>query len=413
MQGITKEKYSDPGFHNCYRKHSFFACIDRKRGNDDIELDGFKAYYSPRTELQNGKSLRCTDGGVVLFVAEDIADSYFVMDHTTEAFPEVAAVEFLGSLFGLENNVIIIATYISCSNLDASQRYLETHHISQTMALADFIRAFRLAGFEIVLCGDFNAYTIDHAGFTETESEFHDTLPDECDWPIRRNSACTHLRRNQNGKELIALCQSCELVVMNGALVNGKFFDSGCTRDSHRVTGGSVIDYVLASPRIFPRLVSLRVSNPGYSDHNAFTLGWLGKDPQVHAKDRNKVNRQVSGKPSSGPKGWCFLDSLPEDKQNNFVAHLAADPRLREIATVCEGDDFTQDSAEFSLRRLHELIRDAWGACGLKVHIISGKTASSEPSNFANSIPIASWMDDECRAARAVMHRAKRRKKEG
>ena len=115
MQGITKDKYSDPDLHNCYHKHSFFACIDRKRGHDDIELDGFKAYYSPRTEpeLQNGKSLRCTDGGVVLFVAEDIADSYFVMDHTTEAFPEVAAVEFLGSLCGLENNVIIIATYIS------------------------------------------------------------------------------------------------------------------------------------------------------------------------------------------------------------------------------------------------------------------------------------------------------------
>ena len=148
---------------------------------------------------------------------------------------------------------------------------------------------------------------------------------------------------------------------MNGALVDGKFFDSGWTRDSNRVEGGSVIDYVLASPRIFPRLVSLRISSPGYSDHNALTLGWLGKDPQVRAKDRNKVNRQVSGKPSSGPKGWCFLDSLPEDKQNNFVAHLAADPRLREIATVCEGDDFTQASAEFSLRRLHELIRDEWG----------------------------------------------------
>ena len=81
------------------------------------------------------------------FRGGDIADSYFVMDHTTEAFPEVAAVEFLGSLFGLENNVIIIATYISCSNLDASQRYLETHHISQTMALAGFILAPRMAGY--------------------------------------------------------------------------------------------------------------------------------------------------------------------------------------------------------------------------------------------------------------------------
>ena len=35
-------------------------------------------------------------------------------------------------------------------------------------------------------------------------------------------------------------------------MVGGKFFDSGCTRDSNRVKGGYVIDYVLASPRIFP-----------------------------------------------------------------------------------------------------------------------------------------------------------------
>ena len=46
-----------------------------------------------------------------------------------------------------------------------------------------------------------------------------------------------------------------------------------------------------------------------------------------------------------------------------------------------------------------------------KVHIISGRTASGESSNFANSIPVASWMDDECHSVRAVMHRAKRQKK--
>ena len=61
------------------------------------------------------KSLRCTEGGVVLFVAEDIADSYFVRDNSTEAFSEVVAVEFLGSLLGLENDVTTIALYISCS----------------------------------------------------------------------------------------------------------------------------------------------------------------------------------------------------------------------------------------------------------------------------------------------------------
>ena len=46
----------------------------------------------------------------------------------------------------------------------------------------------------------------------------------------------------------------CEVIIVNGAMADGKFFDSGCTRDSHRVTGGSVIDYVLASASIFPDL---------------------------------------------------------------------------------------------------------------------------------------------------------------
>ena len=64
----------------------------------------------------------------------------------------------------------IVVTYISCSDIAASKRYLEKHHIFQTNAIAEFIRALRLAGYEIVLCGDFNAYTKDHVGFAGDES---------------------------------------------------------------------------------------------------------------------------------------------------------------------------------------------------------------------------------------------------
>ena len=75
------------------------------------------------------------------------------------------------------------------------------------------------------------------------------------------------------------------------------------------------------------------------------------------------------------PEGFVFS----EEKLNDFVARLAVDPRLGAIAAVCEGDDFTQASAEYSLRRLHELIREAWDACGLKVHIVSGKKPLASP----------------------------------
>ena len=199
---------------------------------------------------------------------------------------------------------------------------------------------------------------------------------------------------------------------MNGAMVDGKFFDSGCTRDSNRVKGGSVIDYVLASPRIFPRLESLQITPSTKPDHNALTLGWYGKTATATPTPETETTKSnPAGRFSSGPKGWCFLGSLPEEKTNDFVAHLAVDPRLGEIAAACEGDDFTQASAENSLRRLHELIRDAWAACGLKVHIVSGKRASGETSDFANSIPVPTWMDDECRAVRTTMNRTKRKNK--
>ena len=46
---------------------------------------------------------------MVLFVPETL-NSYVVRDHTTDKFPEVVAVEFRGSLFDLESNVIVIAT---------------------------------------------------------------------------------------------------------------------------------------------------------------------------------------------------------------------------------------------------------------------------------------------------------------
>ena len=60
-------------------------------------------------------------------------------------------------------------------------------------------------------------------------------------------------------------------------------------------------------------------------------------------------------------------------RKTTTSSRLAVDPRLGEIAAVCEGNDFTPSSAEYSLPRLHELILEPWDACGLKVHTVSGK----------------------------------------
>ena len=409
IQGFTPEKEGDQAFLDMIcgvepkiRNLSIFACIDNKRGATTIDLEGFTAYPSPRTDICDGKHVTCTDGGVVLYVAEAL-EKYFVQDHTSVEYPEVAAVEFAGALFGVESNVIIIAAYISCALLPASKRYFDSRHISQTDALAELIRAFRFAGYEVLVTGDFNAYTVDHCGFAGDETQFDHSLPGGIDWPIRRKSGCSHRLKNTNGRELISLCQSCELVLVNGVTTGSKNFDSSCTRNSTRVAGGSVIDYVAASPNVFASFDNLEVVPPVSSD-NKLVFGWYGKPLSSSLPTRPMHS---SCELRDGPEGWCFLGSLSEELQNDFVARLMVDPRLGQISALCDDAKFTQKSAEFALHSLHELIRDSWQACGLKVHKTTGARPSSDTVQFANRVPIESWFDDEAKTARDRMYRAR------
>ena len=150
---------------------------------------------------------------------------------------------------------------------------------------------------------------------------------------------------------------------MNGAIAGSKKFDRKCTRDSTRVDGGSVIDYFAASPNVFARLSSLQViTDYDYSDHNAVSLSWFGT-PSTEIELSVPRPIDPSAELRIGPKLWCFIGTLCEEKRNDFVAQIVTDSRLNEITVACLGDSFSQESAEYALRRLHELIRDAWAAC--------------------------------------------------
>ena len=133
---------------------------------------------------------------------------------------------------------------------------------------------------------------------------------------------------------------------MNGAVAGSKHLDGSWTRDSHRIDGGSVIDYFVASPNIFARLSNLQViSHYGHSDHNVVTLGWHGKPSPECSPSHVPLSELSSADGMSvpgmaideqaelrvGPNGWCFLGSLSEDERNDFVARIVIDPRLSGI----------------------------------------------------------------------------------
>ena len=67
-------------------------------------------------------------------------------------------------------------------------------------------------------------------------------------------------------------------------MADGKFFDSGCTRDSNRVAGGSVFYYVLASPSIVPDLKAYASAALDVAITTSSPLDGMGRPPH-----RNRV----------------------------------------------------------------------------------------------------------------------------
>ena len=79
-------------------------------------------------------------------------------------------------------------------------------------ALADFARELRLAGYEILLMGDMNAYTRTAIGFDGESAIFGEGL---FSVDKRRRSQCKQQRLNSNGRALLSLCEQAELTILN------------------------------------------------------------------------------------------------------------------------------------------------------------------------------------------------------
>ncbi len=122
----------------------------------------------------------------------------------------------------------------------------------------------------VLICGDFNARTgneNDTISPDKFDEEFHIINNNP---PPRRNSQDKTL--NGRGKDLIDMCKSLELYIVNGRKLGDPFGKFTC----FQWNGNSVVDYLLTSESLFKQLSSFKIGDflPNLSDHSPlfFTL---------------------------------------------------------------------------------------------------------------------------------------------
>ena len=164
-------------------------------------------------------------------------------------------VKLLKEKSGESKDIFIGTCYLNPSNSRSTDQKISK--------LSEDIISLQKKG-EVIIMGDLNART-SNLEDTITPDKSDETLFDINfpDPPQKRNSRDTET--NHRGLELLEMCKSINLNILNGRKTGDLFGDNTCIR----YNGNSVVDYVITSSSIFEKVPCFNVSDflPWLSDH--------------------------------------------------------------------------------------------------------------------------------------------------
>ena len=224
-----------------------FACLSETK-TDDVDMDfippGFKVFHKVKTNS------KFRHGGVhgLCLIAKDIYNIH-VLEDIHSHYILWTKVEFKCNF-----KFILGSVYVP----HESSKYHDPELFEEiACAIVDVKRKFDLP---ICLVGDFNSRTGNLADFIEDEefsrnkTEYNDEDGDDnfrCTLPVRCN---TDTSVNKNGTNLLELCKTSDLCIVNGRIGDDVF--GKCT-----FADSSTIDYCLISRESFELVENFQVDN--------------------------------------------------------------------------------------------------------------------------------------------------------
>ena len=214
-------------------------------------------YYNYPRKSKHFQSKR-ESGGLGIFIHHGIQEGILKWAHTDDI---IAWIILMKSFFGLENDTYLANIYI----VPEGSIYLK--HDEFNLLNQQILKVPDKS--VIALCGDYNARTgilpdfdfhADGSNAGLNELLPHDDLGiydliDEMRHQDTRSSR-DKSAVNKHGIQLLELCKSAGILILNGRIGHDKGIGE-FTRDD--TTGKSVVDYAIATPKLFKLVRDLRV----------------------------------------------------------------------------------------------------------------------------------------------------------
>ena len=275
------EKFLDQDFLNEIKNDGLVGIVETKvydEIKDVLSIPGF-VLLSYKNRPFNKKSKR-GDGGIAVFIKENLC-KYIVTqksDNPNSVWVKIEK-EFSGEADDIFKGTVYFVPHTSNSD-----------DVNKLRDLEEEIFKFSQRG-KVMLQGDFNA---------RSGAERDYILPDKSDLmsntppqEIRNRNSEDMGKVDNRGKELLDMCKSTGMVILNGRKMGDFFGKYTC----FRYNGSSVVDYVLINDGLYDQIELFKVGN---------FIPWLSDHCATHFQIKFKNIRNLEEKP------------LPQETFNSF-----------------------------------------------------------------------------------------------
>ena len=247
-----KYKWTEDDFISFIKQFDIIILVETwATQSGDYILDGYNCYENVRQKThRRGRP----SGGISCFVRQEFTE------HIQHLNSEVDDLIWL-KLNMSEQPIILGSAYITPHG--ASQYANDDKFLQIENDMIKFCNEY--IGCKFMLMGDFNARTgdlldcicQDGAYYIPVDSNIYDANYID----INRNNCDSE--SNVYGKQLVDLCKSASLCIVNGRTVGDRDGQFTCMTE----TGQSVVDYLLISQSLFSQIIDFKVGNQIISDH--------------------------------------------------------------------------------------------------------------------------------------------------
>ena len=382
--GLCEWKLSDDVLGTHFKKFDIILLQETwSAAGDEFHLDGYTFFNFPR-KYRHKLSIR-NSGGLGVFLRHEFSENVKVIKYTEDI---LVWLKLDKNFFGSANDLYVANIYIVPETSVYSCH--DVFHILQ-----DNLEGFPTHS-DFLVCGDYNARTNVVPDFIGEFSSGNDgDLPiinsanNKRSILIREMAENGNLKRfskdeartNRHGNQLIELCKSIGLLIINGRVGQDKGIGNFTRVDT---TGRSTVDYMICNPE-FLSIIHDFMIEPKFpeSDHCGLSI-------KIHCKARNTSNVETSYSDWASLKKYRWSSNALLNL--NYVMNDAISEQHREefLAALSELKD-TDLVAELFSAYLSQAVD----------RVCTGATITNRAKS--NGAP---WFDRECRDKRSIAIKA-------